>query len=102
MKHCPFCGNNHVEPEQFPVTQFVIICSNCGARGPSDLTVIRAWEMWNLRRPEDALLRQRDELAAAARALLPFVEQLPSNRVESEWERAVQNLIAALARLEGE
>ena len=80
LKPCPFCGkeilmdgtvyniNTHGEPR--------VYCANCGATGPNDVSYGRADEMWNLRRPEDALRARIAELEAAAR-WIPVEERLP-------------------------
>ena len=73
MKPCPFCGHDIIKLESwqnYDHTEYAGICQNCGAQGPNDLGTSGATEMWDMRRPEDALLHQRDELAAALRDIV--------------------------------
>lgn len=55
VKQCPFCASNqyytsgkeystHYEP--------YIVCSNCGATGPTGMTIASAIDNWNMRRKE--------------------------------------------------
>jgi Lar family restriction alleviation protein len=60
FKPCPFCGSNHLTGETAIVPGDVkmqqeenrIICLNCGAQGPNELTRQKALDMWNMRRRE--------------------------------------------------
>ena len=67
LKQCPFCAglsltvthaqtrsatdhDGHLDVSDH--IEHAVMCLNCGAIGPSDLTVERAAEMWNMRRRE--------------------------------------------------
>jgi hypothetical protein len=63
LKRCPHCAY-HLHPRdhvrwdsQEGVTHYQVHCRNCGATGPSELTLTDARSMWNLRRvrfPDEA------------------------------------------------
>lgn len=57
MKPCPFCRNTNQRLLSWSVDKHMehaVECLNCGARGPNELTVHRAWDMWNMRRQAGA------------------------------------------------
>lgn len=62
IKACPFCDHAGTVVRSFDTDandhhrEYVVMCANCGAEGPSDLGKSGAIEMWNLRRAADDLL----------------------------------------------
>ena len=76
LKPCPFCGKDMQKRDILDPGEYTVYCNNCGAFGPNDITQKRADEMWNLRRPEDALRARIAELEAATR-WIPVEERLP-------------------------
>jgi Lar family restriction alleviation protein len=60
FKPCPFCastnltGETSIVPGDVQVQQETnrIVCLNCGAQGPNELTKEGALKMWNMRRRE--------------------------------------------------
>lgn len=56
-KSCPFCASRNLFCEQTEIGEgWIVWCGNCGCFGPNDLGWSGAIEMWNLRRPTDALV----------------------------------------------
>ena len=58
-KPCPFCGFTDNRIESQPVhdhVEYAILCLNCGAFGPSEVSRYRACKMWDMRRPMDKIL----------------------------------------------
>jgi len=60
-KPCPFCACPKTMVESRRVhhnnrdgyhLEYAVICCDCGAQGPSDLSASGAIEMWNMRRTE--------------------------------------------------
>ena len=59
VKPCPFCGSDDVILDVWHTaghTEFAVVCQNCSASGPFDLSVTKAEEMWNMRRLENKAL----------------------------------------------
>jgi len=54
VKPCPFCASDDIrldeETKKDHLSNFTYCCNNCGAVGPNDLSLVKAAEMWNLRR----------------------------------------------------
>lgn len=69
LKPCPFCASNRICIDNWPVAdpggnshmEHRVVCGNCSAAGPNDVSEAKAIEMWNLRRVED---KQAAQLAA--------------------------------------
>ena len=56
-KSCPFCASRDLVCEQTEIGEgWIVWCGNCGCFRPNDLGWSGAIEMWNLRRPTDALV----------------------------------------------
>ena len=56
-KPCPFCASRDIVCEQTEIGEgWIVWCRNCGCFGPNDLGWSGAIEMWNLRRPTEALV----------------------------------------------
>lgn len=58
MKPCPFCASRDVKSFVWIVfegrpaehRECALVCQNCGAEGPNDLSYTGAEEAWNMRR----------------------------------------------------
>ncbi len=56
IKICPFCAYNRTRIQFWQVVsndnhvEYALVCENCGAVGPRDLSQSRAIEAWNMRR----------------------------------------------------
>lgn len=54
-KQCPFCAypDSRIETlDKGNHKEYVVMCLNCGAFGPSEMYTQNAFQMWNLRRTE--------------------------------------------------
>lgn len=65
-KPCPFCGSGSVDVEVVDSEaaiwiEYVVVCKNCGAKGPNDLSPSAARHMWNLRREPKVTIGQEEE-----------------------------------------
>lgn len=65
LKPCPFCGKDMQKHDSLGHDEHAVYCNNCGAIGPNEITQKNADEMWNLRRPEDALRARIAKLEAS-------------------------------------
>ena len=53
---CPFCAHTGTYIESYRVAakgshvEYNLVCQNCGAQGPNDMSRSQAIKMWNMRR----------------------------------------------------
>lgn len=98
LKPCPICASKNLR-RGYGDDCYMVCCDNCGTVGPTDLTREHAAQMWNLRRPEDALRAElaaaTDKLDTAALTLARMQEQLAA--ANERAERAEANIIEASA-----
>lgn len=64
LRECPFCGENMPKRDNNDWNEYIVWCENCGAIGPNHISVDSTDEMWNLRRPYDALRFENAKLRA--------------------------------------
>ena len=60
MKECPFCGSIDTRIDLWHTaghTEFSVVCNDCSASGPYDLSERQAVAVWNMRRPMNKMLR---------------------------------------------
>ncbi|EAM4564305.1 Lar family restriction alleviation protein [Salmonella enterica] len=56
-KPCPFCGSGNIETVSHSVgSWFFVYCSECGANGPEENTIVKAALAWNRRAGDEANL----------------------------------------------
>lgn len=50
LSRCPFCGGGgvSVHTEPFNISTYVVVCSNCGAKGSIAETAIESVARWNI------------------------------------------------------
>ena len=90
MKPCPFCASKDIRYSANRPDGHLFWCGNCGALGPNDVSFEHAVKMWNLRRPEAALLD-------ALENTLELAKQLPALQ-PGGWEgEIIEEGYAALA-----
>ena len=57
MKRCPYCAfadtMENITADKSNRYEYAVMCQNCGARGPNEVSEARAIEMWNMRREQD-------------------------------------------------
>ena len=67
---CPFCAFDGITlvsdigqftPGEVHI-EYYCRCDNCNARGPNDMSIAHAVDMWNLRRKEFPTIQEIDEL----------------------------------------
>lgn len=50
LKPCPFCASLNFIGIINIMDEYAVYCSNCGGRGPNEVSEKLAVKMWNLRR----------------------------------------------------
>ena len=105
LKPCPFCGKTDIRPSvDYPEAgDYIYWCGNCGAFGPNDISEAKAREMWNLRRPETALLEACEKVARLAEEIWGWCENGTAETATGQYSIQItaatigKELTAALA-----